>query len=251
MQDNYESPLAIHAESPWTTSIPGNCTFSFNDTDPCFTEWIASGEGFYGENGGTLFFTWKSSQTWDNDTDLFFLSIAGYSGRGFYPGYSIRVPAPNNWGTSIVKMQTGNPLGTVTLRSADPRQAPAINFNYFEERAEEDIQALVEGVELMLGVYDQLGINYTRLLPNPEIDMRQAIKDEAFGHHATSTCRMGPVDNKEYCVDSRFRVQGVDNLRVVDASIWPRVPGAFPNGPTFTLSRKALQVILEDNYEST
>ena len=64
-------------------------------------------------------------------------------------------------------------------------------------------------------------------------------------HHASSSCRMGPVGDRSSCVDSKFRVHGVDNLRVVDASVFPRVPGAMPNGPTFTISRKAYEVILE------
>jgi choline dehydrogenase len=47
-------------------------------------------------------------------------------------------------------------------------------------------------------------------------------------------------------VDSKFRVNGVDGLRVVDASVFPRLPGAMPNGPTFTISRKAFEKIVED-----
>jgi choline dehydrogenase len=79
-----------------------------------------------------------------------------------------------------------------------------------------------------------------------EVELKQAIMDEAFSHHATSSCRMGPAGDKDYCVDSKFRVNGVKNLRVVDASVFPRVPGAMPNGPTFTISRKAFKAILED-----
>lgn len=58
---------------------------------------------------------------------------------------------------------------------------------------------------------------------------------------------MGPANATmaEACVDSKFRVKGVKALRIVDASVWPRVPGAFPNGPTFTMSIKAAEVILK------
>jgi choline dehydrogenase len=181
--------------------------------------------------------------SWDNDSDLFFLSIGGFGDYGFFPGFSNRGPRPNEWITTIVRMQTANPAGTVTLRSADPRVAPEINFNYFANRAEEDLQAIAEGTDLLLQAFENVGIPYTVLQPNPRIERNQAVLDETFSHHATSSCRMGPVGDRNACVDSKFRVNGVDNLRIVDASVFPRVPGAMPNGPTFTLSRKAFEVI--------
>ncbi|PVH71670.1 GMC oxidoreductase [Cadophora sp. DSE1049] len=250
MQDNYETPVHVEASVPWGNDVQANttCTMQFNASDPCFVEWQNNGTGIYSLSGGTFFLSYRSSVSWDNDSDLFFLSAAGFGEFGFFPGYSRRVPMPRSWGTSIVKMQTANPAGTVTLRSKDPRQAPAINFNYFANRAETDLQALSDGVDLLMRIYNETGVPYRVLLPNPAIEMKQALMDEAFSHHATSTCRMGPAGNRKYCVDSRFRVNGVDGLRVVDASVFPRVPGAMPNGPTFTISRKAFETILEDNH---
>jgi choline dehydrogenase len=79
--------------------------------------------------------------------------------------------------------------------------------------------------------------------PTPGIDMKQAILDNTFSHHVTSTCRMGPKDDPEYCVDSEFRVNGIESLRVVDASVFPRPPGAFLLGATFTISQKTFRLI--------
>ncbi|KAH7112092.1 hypothetical protein B0J11DRAFT_554216 [Dendryphion nanum] len=247
MQDNYETPVHVRAETPWVNTASSDCNRLFNASDPCFVRWQTNGTGPYSLSGGTFFLTWRSSASWDNDADLLYLSAAGVGDFGFYPGFSNRAPMPNSWGSSIVKMQTANPAGTVTLRSKDPRLAPLINFNYFANRADEDLQALVDGVNLLRRLYDATGVNYTFTAPNPSIDMKQAIIDEAFSHHATSSCRMGPSGHKDYCVDSRFRVNGVNNLRVVDASVFPRVPGAMPNGPTFTLSRKAFETIMQDS----
>ncbi|KAF2734826.1 alcohol oxidase [Polyplosphaeria fusca] len=244
MQDNYESPVNIQADTPWMNASASPCTGTFDDSDPCFVQWNVNGTGPYTGGGGSFFLTYRSSMSWDNDTDLFYLSAAGSNAYGFFPGMSENHGAPDHWTTSIVKMQSGNPAGTVKLRSKDPRVAPAINFNYFTERADEDLQAIVEGVELLLNAFDSIGTNYTVVLPNPEIDMRQALKDEAFSHHAVSSCRIG-TNATDSCVDSKFRVHGVDNLRIVDASVFPRAPGAMPNGPTFTISRKAFETIME------
>jgi choline dehydrogenase len=249
MQDNYEAPVQIIAEQPWLDLTLSPCTGTFNETDPCFIEWQQNGTGPYAGTGGSFFLIWKSSASWDDDADLFFLSAAATTSTGFRPGYSQNLPDPNYWGTSIVKMQTANPAGTVKLRSKDPRDTPEITFNYFTHRADEDLQALIDGVELLLRAADNAGVNYTRILPNPDVSMRQGIMDDSFGHHAASSCRMGPAGDKSYCVDSKFRVNGVDGLRVVDASVFPRLPGAMPNGPTFTISRKAFETIVEDARE--
>lgn len=247
MQDNYEAPIHIEAEEPWLDTVAFPCNLQFNESDPCFVQWENNRTGPYAQRGGTFNMVWRSSVSWDKDADLMFLSTAGYGGlSGFYPGYSRRQLEPLQWNTQIIKMQTGNAAGTVKLRSKDPREAPEINFNYFTDRADEDLQSLAEGIEFILKGYDAVGIPYRVLYPDPKIDMRQGIKDMAFSHHATSSCRMGPKGHKDYCVDSKFRVNGVEKLRVVDASVLPRVPGGMPNAPTFTISRKALEVILKD-----
>jgi choline dehydrogenase len=246
MQDNYETPIHVQAEVPWQEASISPCTRTFNGSDPCFVQWETNGTGPYSLSLGTFMLSWRSSVSWDKDADLFFLSAAGWGESGFYPGFSSRQPAPEMWGTSIVKMQTANPSGTIRLRSTDPREAPDINFNFFAENTETDLQALADGVNLMMRAYDDVGLPYTVVAPNPAVELHQALMDEAFSHHASSSCRMGPAGDSNSCVDSKFRVNGVDSLRVVDASIFPRVPGAMPNGPTFTISRKAYKTILED-----
>jgi choline dehydrogenase len=245
MQDNYEAPIQIRAEEPWL-NLSTPCTGTFNMSDPCFVAWQTNGTGPYTEAAG-FFFTARSSVSWDSDSDLFFLSAPSYAGNGFQPGYSNRTQEPHYWTTSVVKMQTANAAGTVKLRSLDPRIAPAINFNYFTDNAETDLQSLTEAAELLFRGYNGTGIPYEVVIPSPGTSIAQAIMDESFSHHASSSCRMGPANATaaEACVDSKFRVKGVKALRIVDASVWPRVPGAFPNGPTFAMSMKAAEVILK------
>jgi choline dehydrogenase len=57
---------------------------------------------------------------------------------------------------------------------------------------------------------------------------------------------MGPKDDKMAVVDSKFRVYGTKNLRVVDASVFPYIPGFFIVSAVYMISEKASDVILED-----
>ena len=76
--------------------------------------------------------------------------------------------------------------------------------------------------------------------------IKQDIKNKAYSHHASCTCPIGADDDPLACLDSRFRLRGVQGLRVVDASAFPRVPGTFPVLPIYMISEKATDVILED-----
>jgi choline dehydrogenase len=68
-------------------------------------------------------------------------------------------------------------------------------------------------------------------------DLRAFVRDNAWGHHASCTCPIGAV------VDSDFRVLGTKRLRVVDASIFPRIPGFFIASAVYMIAEKAAEVI--------
>jgi choline dehydrogenase len=195
----------------------------------------------------------RSSVSENADADLFYFGAAGIVFEGFYPGYSQAQHPPNSLFWSAVKMQSQNYAGNVRLRSADPQDTPIINFNFFAEGREHDLQALAEGIQMVLDVANATEPPFgpfTVIHPDPALPVEQAIMDQTFSHHATSTCVMGSLnDTQNSCVDNRFRVHGVDGLRVVDASIFPRVPGAFPVLPTFLISEKAFDAILDDAHE--
>jgi len=75
--------------------------------------------------------------------------------------------------------------------------------------------------------------------------LRQYVKENAWGHHACGTCAIGPRE-RGGVVDSRFRVHGVEGLRVVDASIFPRIPGYFLAAAVYMIAEKAADIILAD-----
>ncbi|KAH0592820.1 hypothetical protein MHUMG1_09465 [Metarhizium humberi] len=251
MQDNYESGVSVRANTPWENNPSENCKMNPSlppSDDPCLELWQSQGLGPYGEGGAPLSALFKSSVSETPDCDIALFGGPNADFHGFFPGFS-RVRAPDNaffW--SLVKLQTGNEAGTVTLRSTDPRDTPLINFNWFEQKADRDLQALEEAADMVKRVFNATGAPYAPfeiIEPSPEIETKQAIKDNAYSHHVTSTCRMGPKDDPDYCVDPDFNVNGVEGLRVVDASVFPRTPGAFPVVPVFMISQKASHVILD------
>jgi choline dehydrogenase len=154
----------------------------------------------------------------------------------------------------VLKAHTNNTAGFVRLRSADPRDTPEINFKYFDEgndTAAEDLDSVVEGVNFVrrLSEHTQM-FTKSELLPGKDFPsddaLRNFIKNEAWGHHACGTCKMGPANDEMAVVDSSFRVHNTGRLRVVDASIFPRIPGFFIVTPVYMISEKAADVILAD-----
>lgn len=244
LQDNYEVAVDGLANQDFYNAF-ANCTFFTPGVpDQCLDEFEESGTGPY-TSGPFLSLLMRTSQSENADPDLWFFGSTGSGFHGFWPGYSNSTDPQSNFWWSIVKMQMQNRAGTVKLRSADPQDVPAIDFHYFSEGRETDLAALKEGIQLALNIFnatEELGpFDITR----PGDDVEHDILYESWGHHASCSCPMG-VDQQTSCVDSRFKVHGIENLRIVDGSVFPRVPGGFPVLATYMISEKAADVILED-----
>lgn len=174
--------------------------------------------------------------------------------EGFWPGM------PNNYGLrqymcAMAHMEPRSRAGYVRLRSADPTDTPEINFRFWENGGEEDLQELVDAINIMRKGFNAAGSpvtpwnelhpchgNSTNCTNQEQLDY---FRSQSFGHHASSTCAIGAAEDPMAVVDSKFRVHGVKNLRVVDTSVFPHVPGAFPVLPTYIISDKASQDIIE------
>jgi choline dehydrogenase-like flavoprotein len=74
-------------------------------------------------------------------------------------------------------------------------------------------------------------------------ELQEFVKRNAWGHHASCTCAIGPPEGGGV-LTSDFRVHGTRGLRVVDASVFPRIPGFFPVGAIYMIGEKAADVIL-------
>ncbi|CAH0047396.1 unnamed protein product [Clonostachys solani] len=248
LQDNYEVPINMRSQIPWENSPFAECTGSGDaETDPCLAQW-EEGYGAYGEGAAPIFMLYRTGQSDNNDADLIIFGAGGAVFDGHYPGFSTVQWPPTSFFWTAVKMQNRNPTGTVRLRSSNPREVPEINLNFYKEGRDADVAALAEGLEHLLSIMNVTGEPYAPfdiIDPPAEISLEQHILDHSFSHHVSGSCRMGR-EKSTSCVDSNFKVHGVDGLRVVDGSIFPRAPGGFPVGATFLISQKAFHTILAD-----
>lgn len=137
--------------------------------------------------------------------------------------------------------------GSVTLRSADPRVPPVIDPNFLEDPydLERTIDAIEIGREIMArpSIRDLLAEEFQ---PGPGVVRRSQLADYVrasgrSGYHPVGTCRMG--QDAMCVVDPRLRVHGVEGLRIVDASIMPRLISGNTNAPTIMIAERAADLI--------
>jgi len=184
--------------------------------------------------------------------DLFCVAFLGKF-AGYFPGYSDLFVKDLNYLTwAVLKAHTQNRAGRVTLRSSDPRDPPQIDFAYFEEGTpdnDDDLKAVVDGVRFVRKLTASLKLIEEEELPGSDKqsdeDLREYVRAQAWGHHASCSCAIGPRAQGGV-LDSAFRVYGVQGLRVVDASVFPRIPGFFPVCAVYMVGEKAASVILSE-----
>jgi len=111
---------------------------------------------------------------------------------------------------------------------------------------------VVEGIKFVRRISSRLkqhNLLAEESAPGPDFqsddELRQFVRDNAWGHHASCTCPIGPRDQGGV-LTSDFKVHGTRGLRVVDASVFPRIPGYFIVSAIYMISEKAADVILAD-----
>jgi choline dehydrogenase-like flavoprotein len=144
--------------------------------------------------------------------------------------------------------------GSVTLASADPSAAPAIDIGFLKDSA--DLDRLVRGFKLMRQILQQpalAGLGGRELPASAGAQTDAQIADFIRNHadtiyHPVGTCRMGAGGDSSPndVVDARLRVHGVRGLRVVDASVMPRIVSGNTNAPVVMIAEKAADMIRQD-----
>lgn len=138
--------------------------------------------------------------------------------------------------------------GEISIRSSDPLAAPVIRPNYLSDPA--DMRVLREGVKALRRVFAQPAFDRFRgpeLAPGPDVVTDNEIErwlktaaDTVF--HPVGSCKMG--NDPMAVVNQHLKLHGVDGLRVVDASIMPRMPSSNTHAPTMMIAERAADFIL-------
>jgi choline dehydrogenase len=144
--------------------------------------------------------------------------------------------------------------GQLTLKSADPRQAPAIAPNYLS--TPEDRRVAADSIRVTRAIVAQQALRQyapVEYLPGMQVSSDdEAALEKAAGNigttifHPVGTARMGRDDDPRAVVDSRLRVIGIDGLRVIDASVMPSITSGNTNSPTMMIAEKGAAMIGED-----
>jgi len=221
----------------------------FSPGDPQFRQWRLCRSGVYATNGSVLSI-FKRSPVAEGPPDLFCMALLA-NFQGYFPNYSRSLGEDLNCLSWVVlKAHTRNRAGEITLRSSDPRDMPDINFHYFEEGGEQDLDAVLDGIRFVRKLTTEL--KHQKLIAKEELpgehlqddqELKNFVRHNAWGHHASCTCAIGPRE-KNGVLGSDFRVHGTQGLRVADASVFPRIPGVFIVSAVYMIAEKAADVIL-------
>ena len=140
--------------------------------------------------------------------------------------------------------------GAVTLRSADPKAPPRIQFNYMSDP--QDWADFRHCIRITREIFGQAAFDPYRgkeILPGEKYQTDDELDDHIRRHaesayHPCGTCKMGKTSDPMAVVDPELRVIGVDGLRVADSSIFPRITNGNLNAPSIMVGEKASDHIL-------
>ncbi|MCL5778048.1 choline dehydrogenase [Limibaculum sp. FT325] len=177
------------------------------------------------------------------DIQFHFLPIAvRYDGKAASEGHGFQA--------HVGPMRSAS-RGAVTLRSADPREAPRIFFNYMSDPQDwADFRHCIRLTREIFAAPAFDGFRGHEIQPGAEVrtddDLDAFIRAHVeSAYHPCGTCRIGRADDTMAVVDPQARVIGVERLRVADSSIFPRITNGNLNAPSIMVGEKVADMVLD------
>jgi choline dehydrogenase len=141
--------------------------------------------------------------------------------------------------------------GTVTLKSTSPFDAPLIHANYLSTK--HDCDMMVYGLNLARKIahseqfkpaFKEWYYPSNKVGDMNDDELLQVIRDTSRTIcHPMCSAKMGPIDDKKAVVDAELKVYGIEGLRVVDASIFPKPVACHPCAPVVMVAERAADLI--------
>lgn len=239
LQDHPDFIMAYKVKTPDVMGISGNA--AWRGLRGIF-DLKRNGTGFWTSNiaESGAFYSVDADPDWPDIQLHFAVACVQDHGRKLVPGHAISLH------TCILRPES---RGSVSIRSSDTRDAPVIDNGFFTNAI--DMERMLKGVEVarqIMGaepIAGQIVKDMTTGHVQNRDNLEEIIRAEADTvYHPVGTCRMGA--DAASVVDTRLRVRGVRGLRVVDASIMPRLISGNTNAPTIMIAEKAADMIRED-----
>ncbi|QRV82826.1 GMC oxidoreductase [Ceratobasidium sp. AG-Ba] len=250
LQDRIEMTIVWRLKQNHT--ILNGCLFGDTFTDPCLKEWSEQGhKNVYSSGPGVWAHAYKSSSS------LPYLDVWSMWGPGAFKGYFRGYPADlsqnigNSFNNVILKAHTSS-KGWVRLTGPDPQDLLEINKNQFQTAEDlKDLEILKDAVKKSRNLWESRaglsGHTVEEVWPGAAFrtddQLRTFLRENTWGHHVCCTAKMGTDDDPKAVLNKDFQVRGVSNLRVVDASAFPDIPGMFVTTPIYQISEKAADVM--------
>ena len=235
---NLQDHLEVYFQYQCTRPITLNSRLNLPSKALIGARWLLfrSGLGATNHFESCAFIRSRAGVRWPDIQYHFLPAAMRYDGRAAFRGHGFQVHVGPNQPKS---------RGQVRIRSAEPRQAPQIRFNYLQH--EQDRIDWRACLRLTREIIAQPAFDDYR---GPEIQPGEAVRSDAeldawvrqnveSAYHPSCTCRIGADDDPEAVLDPECRVRGIERLRVVDASAFPAITNGNINAPTIMLAEKA------------
>ncbi|WP_318491267.1 choline dehydrogenase [Photobacterium leiognathi] len=241
---NLQDHLEVYFQYHCNEAITLNSKLDLVSKGKIGAQWLLTRTGLGATNHfeSCAFIRSRKGLKWPNIQYHFLPAAMRYDGRAAFDGHGFQVHVGPN------KPQS---RGTVSVVSNDPHAKPKIKFNYIS--TEQDKQDWRDCIRLTREIMAQSALDQYRgdeIQPGADITSDQAIdqwvkENVESAYHPSCTCKMGDDNDVMAVLDSQCRVRGIENLRVVDSSIFPTIPNGNLNAPTIMVAERAADFILQ------